>query len=583
MRNQRRGTIYILTLGTALIVALLAAAALLAVRARRRQADLTEHMLQAQCNAHTGLEMALFRIANNSTWRTLLSVDTWAAPVATRTGTYSFMGIDPDDGNVTGDTLDPVVLTAVGTCGPARQKVSVRLKMRNAGLRCLEPVINSKGNLVFDATTVNGNRLVSSNARVSATTGTQVYVKAESKLNPTASGGSVFYSGTSTDGTWPRTMPVASTVVSYYQTNGTAIASTDLPQWDAEQLANAGMSDGTTGWEPLDACTLTLDTAASQTPWSIFVDGRSGPGDGPSQVVTEKLQSGATFAVTADAKAASGSLNLRISLRVVSTGSGTQTFSTTWTTVDSAVFATVAGSITPTWTGSLVEAKWFVESESSSGEFWFDDAGLKDAEAQAGFLAIHRKVLSPACNPFGAGTTNTRGIYVIDCSKKPISIKDSRIVGTLVLLNYDATNSLIHGSMSWQPAVASADPAVANQPILVANKKLNFDTSTADLSEGLVNLNLNPIGTPYGSVQDSDKDDVVPSLFDGLIYVNGNTTVTGSLRLQGVMVIDGTTTFTGADVVANYDPLYYWYNAPPGFEDSPVPELVPGSFRRVVD
>lgn len=583
MRNRRRGTIYILTLGTSLIVALLAAAALLAVRARRRQADLTEYMLQARCNAHTGLEMALFRIANSSAWRELFSIDTWAVPAATRTGTYFFTGIDPDDGNLTDNTLDPVVLTAVGTCGPARQKVSVRLKMRNAGLRCLEPVINSDGNLVLDATTVNGNRFVSSNARVSATTGSQVYVKAESKLTPSVSGGSVFHAGTSTKGTWPRTMPVATTIVSYYQTSGTAIASTDLPQWDAEQLVNAGMSDGTTGWEPLDACALTLDTAASRTPWSIYVDARSGPGDGPSQIVTEKLQSGATFAVTADAKAASGSMNLRISIRVVSTGSGTQTFSTSWTTVDSTVFATVAGSITPTWTGSLVEAKWFVESESSSGGFWFDDAGLKDAEARAGFLAIHRKVLSPACNPFGAGTTNARGIYVIDCKKAPISIKNSRIVGTLVLLNYDDTNSLIHGSMSWQPAVASADPAVANQPILVANKKMNFGTSAADLNEGLVNLNLNPLGTPYGSVQDSDKDDVVPSHLDGLIYVNGNVTVTGSLRLHGVMVSAGTATFTGADVAVNYDPLYYWYNAPPGFEDAPVPELVPGSLRRVVD
>jgi hypothetical protein len=582
MKNQRRGSIYIMTLGTALIVAVLAAAALLSVRVQRRQADLSRAILQARCNAQTGLEMALFRIESSPTWRTGLAGDTWATPAATRTGTYSFTGVDPDDGNLTDDNFDPVLITATGTCGLATQKTAVRLKMRKMGLRCLEPAINSKGDLVFDATTVNGDRLVSSNLKSSATNGSQIYVETEAKVSVTATGGSVFHAGTNTDGTWPREMPVDSSVLAYYQTNGTAIAAADLPQWDAEELINGGMS-ATSGWVPVDACTLTLDTAASKTPWSIFVGARSGPGDGPSQIVTEKLQSGASYAVTADAKVASETMNLRISIRVVSTGSGSQVFSTTWTNVGSAAFATVAGTVTPTWTGSLVEARWFVESQTSSSEFWFDDAGLKNADAQAGFLAIHRKVLSPASNPFGAGTTNARGIYVIDCGGSPISIRDSRIVGTLVLLNYDATQSLIHGSMSWQPAVVSADPAFTNQPILVANKALKFNTSAVDLNEGLLNVNLNPTGTPYETIQDSDKDDVVPSLLDGLIYVNGDVTVTGSLRLHGVMVSQAVATFTGADVVATYDPVYYWYNAPPGFEGTPAVDLVQGSFRRVVD
>jgi len=222
MRTRRRGSVYIMTLGTALIVSALAAAALLAVRAQRRQADLAQDILQARCNAETGLEMALFRFANNSSWRTLLKTDTWAAAEATRCGTYSFVGIDPEDGNLIDNTMDPVELTATGTCGQATQKVSVRLEIRNAGLRCLEPVINSKGNLIFDATTVNGDRRVSSNARVSAANASQIYVKAESKLAATTSDGSVFHEGTSTDGTWPREMPVASTVLATYEAMGTA-------------------------------------------------------------------------------------------------------------------------------------------------------------------------------------------------------------------------------------------------------------------------------------------------------------------------------------------------------------------------
>jgi carbohydrate binding protein with CBM4/9 domain len=583
MRIQRRGTIYIMTLGTALIVGMLAAAALLAVRTQRRQADLAQEMLQARLNAQAGLEMALFRIEENSNWRQLLTADTWATPASTPCGAYSFLGVDPDDANLTDDDFDPVGITATGTCGPATQKIAVRLEMRNMGLRCLEPGIHSKGNLVLDATTVNGDRLVSSNARTSAATGSQIYVAAESKLNLTVSEGSVFHAGTSTDGDWPREMPVAADALTYYQANGTAIDAADLPQWDAQQLTNPAMSDAATGWEALDACTLVLNAEASQTPWSLLIDGRSGPSDGPSQIITEKIQSGGTYTVSADAKAMSGEMNLRVSMRIVSTGAGTQTFSSTWTPVDSTAFITVSGALTPTWTGELTEARWFVESETGSVGFWFDDACLCDASAQAGFLALHRTVLSPANNPFGVGTTNAQGIYVIDCGGSPISIKDCRIFGTLVLLNYDDTQSVVHGSMSWEPSVASTDPAITNLPILMADGALQFSTSSDDLDEGLLNVNLNPTGTPHEGSADSDKLDTIPSLLDGLIFVNGNLDVTSSLRLHGVMVIDGVATFTNADVNATYDPLYYWYNAPPGFEADPAVDLVPGSFRRVVD
>lgn len=583
MPSQRKGTIYIMTLGTALIVSMLAAAALLAVRAQRRHTILAQEILQARSNALTGLEMALFRIENSSTWRQSLASDTWDTPASTRCGTCSFVGVDPDDANLTNDDFDPVVITATGTCKSATQKIAVRLEMRNTGLRCLEPVIHSKGNLVFDATTVNGDRLVSSNMRTSATTGSQIYVEAESKLSPTVSGGSVFYSGTSTEGTWPRELPVASNALTYYQTNGTPIDAADLPQWDAQQLTNPTMSDAATGWDALDACTLVLEGQGSQTLWSLLIDSRSGPGDGPSQVITEKIQSGGTYTVTADVKTMSGAMNLRISMSVVSTGSGSQVFSTTWTPVDSTAFVTLAGNLAPTWTGELIEAKWFVESETSSVGFWFDDACLCDANAQAGFLALHRTVLSPASNPYGTGTTNAQGIYVIDCGGSPISIKDCRIFGTLVLLNYDDTQSLVHGSMNWEPSVASTDLAVTNLPILMADGALQFSTSSDDLDEGLLNVNLNPTGTPHEGAADSDKLDTIPALLNGLIFVNGNLGVTSSLRLHGAMVIDGVATFTNADVNATYDPLYYWYNAPPGFEAEPAVDLVPGSFQRVVD
>ena len=581
MQKHRRGSIYIMTLGTALIVGMLAAAGLLAVRTQRRHVDLTQDMLQARLNAQTGLEMALFRFESTPDWRAQLATDAWNTDATTGYGTYRFAGIDPEDGDLLDGEFDPVLLTATGGSRSAVQKIEVRLKIRHPGMNCLKTVIHSKGDLVFDSTDITGNRAVSSDGKLSATNGSQVYVDAEAKGAINASGGSVFHADTTNEGDWPREMPAAP--FAYCLANGTPIDASDLPLCDAQLLTNVAMADATNNWSAFGSCTLTLNTDQSQTQWCILVDGRSGPMDGPSQDITNSIQSGETYAVTADAKAVSGSMHMRLSLQTVSTGGGTQFFSGPWVTVGSSAFATVAGSLTPTWTGSLIEAKWFLESEASSDAFKFDDAGLRVANAPAGTLAIHRTVLSPNSNPFGAGTTNPQGIYVVDCGGDPISIKDCRIVGTLVILGNDKTDSILHGSINLAPVIESQDPSDTNLPILLLDKDFCLSTSDTDLDEGLANVNCNPTGTPYEGSDDSDKEDTYPSLLNGLVYAKGNLSVTSSLRLHGVMVVAGKATFTEATVNATYNPIYYWDNAPPDFQTDPVIELVPGTFRQKVD
>ena len=426
MRNYRRGSIYIMTLGTALIVALLAAAALLAVRSQRRQVNLTQDMIQARLNAQTGLEMALFRIDSNSDWRALLANDTWDTPASTRNGTYSFKGIDAEDGDLTDSVFDSVVITATGTCGPAVQKVQFRLKIRQPGLRCLEPLVHSGSDLTFDATTFTGDRMVSSNHDLKAKENSQVYADAEAEHDVSAKDTSVFHKETSTVGEWPREMPDTATVLEYYLTNGTVIDFTDLPLWGEQRITNPDIAEGTTDWVAYGGCNLTLDADESQTPWCILVDGRTVPGDGPCQDVSEAIQSGETYSLTADAKVVGGEMNLRVSLRVVSTGAGTQTFSTPWKSVKDS-FKTVEGDVTPIWTGELLEAKWTIESELQTLSFRFDDAWLGIANKPSDCRVIDRVVLSPTQNPYGDGSTNASGIYVIDCSGKPIVVKDCRI------------------------------------------------------------------------------------------------------------------------------------------------------------
>ena len=571
MGARRRGSIYIITLGMSLIVATLATAGLLAVRVQRNRSELLQHTLQARLNAESGLEQALLQIAETATWRSDFA----------NAGAFGVTVVDPIDGNLTDEALDPVVLTATGVSGSATQKIEVRLEARRPGLRCLEPVIHCDNDLVFKSTTVVGDRLVSANHDLKAELGSQIYVDAEAGNKIEAKDSSVFHASTTTAGDWPREMPDPATVLDYYLNNGTQINFTDLPLWGAEQIVNPDMGSGTTGWMNY-FCNLSVDVEPSQTPWSIRASGRTLSISGPYQSIGNVIQSGETYALSADVMAIGGAMNMRIDIWINSSGSGIQCFPTSWMPVDAA-FTTITGNVTPTWTGSLTSANLLVRSEIGKNGFKLDDVSLRVANTPADCRVIHREVLSPTNNPYGAGNTNAEGIYVIDCGGKPIVVKDCRIVGTLVLIDQKESDSRIRGSINWEPAVFSDDPSVPNLPILLSDKELRFDTSAVDLNEKLININFNPPGVPYSGSTDSDKTDRYPSILKGIVYTKKKVFVESDFRIDGVLVGHDNLEFTGASVNATYEPVYYWYNAPPGFQDDPIMEIVAGSFRRVVD
>ncbi len=589
MRTSRRGTIYIITLGMSLIVATLATAGLLAVRAQRSQTGLFEDTVQARLNAQSSLEMALLRLEETGNWRADIEAIQTSVANATSAEITGFTAVD-EDGNVADDPLDDIVITAVGVSGPATQKVQVRLKARQPGLRCLEPVIHSHEDIVLDSTRVGysptdgySNRMVSSNRKIRARVGSQIYNDAEAKDEVTATDGSVFHADTTTEGVWPREMPDKATVLDYYLNNGTQIDINDLPFWGAEQLVNPDMGNGTDEWVDY-GCDLVLDADASQTPWSLRVRNRSSDMAGPVQYMPDAIQSGETYALSADVKSYVGPMWMRIELYTRIDETDVDRFETAWFWVDSS-FSTIQGNVTPEWTGTLTDACVLVRSAGSTYPFKIDDASLRVADTPPDCRVIHRVLLSPTNNPYGVGTTNPQGIYVIQCNDATLWIKDCRIVGTLVLMDHDQGSSLICGSVNWTSAVEpSRDHSVTNLPILLSDRDLHFSTTGDALNEGLVNADLGDPSAPGGFNGDSDKEDEYPSIFQGIIYTQHKILVNSAgLRIHGCLVSHRVMSFDDSDVTATYDPVYYWYNAPPGFRVDPVMELDAGSFLRVVD
>lgn len=201
---------------------------------------------------------------------------------------------------------------------------------------------------------------------------------------------------------------------------------------------------------------------------------------------------------------------------------------------------------------------------------WID---VDDLPHNLGSPIIDRAVLAPDLNPFGGGT-NAEGIYVIDCRGESLTISDSRIVGTLVLLNPGScrTSSSVH----W-------DAAVPHYPALLVQGNFTFAHQLAtNLSESSQGVNFNPAGAPYQGVADSDQSDSYPSRIRGLVHVSGTLTyaalspaskVCGAV-VAGAVVSNSNAEFDYSDVHLNHPP--------PGFRDGTSMVVSPSSWQRVV-
>lgn len=570
-----------------MIVAVLAVAGLTLVRVQRRQVDSGNDMRNAQSYAKVAVDMAWYRVQNDASWRSKMAVGTWATDQVIGDGFYSFTATDPLDGDLNDSAVDPVVIVGVGKSGNFTQKLQMEIRALQPGIRCLEPMVQAEGSLTFDGGTVTSNRMVSANKDAKVKNNAQAYTDAEAGNQIKTSSGGVWHGTTTTSGNWPRQMPNVSTVYGYYTFNGTTINYNDLPAWNANLIANPGAESSATSISPWYAvsCSASISTVIKKTGLrSFYCYNRNSTGDYLAQDVTAKLQSGVTYYTEAQVRTSENNTDdFTVKLKVVSSGSGTQYFDMTETGTAGTSWKKISGTQTVTWTGTLTQAELYIFCDDYDERPYVDDVIMQEEGAPSDVKVLHRQVLSPARNPFGSMMTNSKGIYVIDCGGQKISIKNSRIVGTLVLLNQNEGGSEIAGSIHWAPAVASADPAVTNLPALISNKQLNlFFTNTA-LNESLVNANFNPNGIPYNESQDSDKSDTYPSEIRGVIYTEKKIEIQNSPSITGVLVGHEDINSKNATVTLKYNALYFERNAPPGFQAAPTYYIVPNSYRQVVN
>lgn len=190
-----------------------------------------------------------------------------------------------------------------------------------------------------------------------------------------------------------------------------------------------------------------------------------------------------------------------------------------------------------------------------------------------GIATINRRLFSPSNNPFVSGASNPQGIYYIDCAGATINVQNSRIVGTLVLLNA-GPNSALQGAML-------AEPAVSNFPTLIVKGDFRMAASGVLSEVGTPNVNFNPPGLAYNGISNSVTNDSFATDLQGLYYISGALSFSGSTSISGVVVGGSTVSITG-NVSLNHDDRFV-KNAPPGFDSPPILKPLAASWTRVMN
>ena len=236
--------------------------------------------------------------------------------------------------------------------------------------------------------------------------------------------------------------------------------------------------------------------------------------------------------------------------------------------------SSIAGNVTLTKTTGIVPRQMpgnTVFDYYLANGTWIDIASIP---LTSGTHQLFKKVLAPSVNLFGP-SGNAEGIYVIDCQGQNLIIENTRVMGTLVIIN-PGTTCRIQGSNHWSPVSP-------NYPALMVRGNVQFQMSQLDLNETLLATNFNPTGAPYNGTFDSDITDTYPSKIKGLVYVSGQLRVPTAVGNEPLF--DGSvvcTTFQAdslGDVTFSYRPTHIHY-PPPGFAAGSTMQVVPGTWTR---
>ncbi|MAT15856.1 MAG: hypothetical protein CMJ46_11380 [Planctomyces sp.] len=569
-RSRRRGSMYLSVLMVSVLVSLLGMSALVVKRVQRRNHQSAMDASQARFLAQSALRIAMLDIENDSDWRYNFPNGTWEENVPLLGGTYKIEGYDPSDGDLSDNPEEPVVLVATGTVGAARQRTQLTLTPVNRGFNFLEKALVSQDDItVENSSYVYCNQFLTTNDDFDAQSGSSVVSDVEAADNIDGSG---TYYGTKEQQVTQESFPDTDDILSYYLARGTYINYNSIQDVAPNIIKNSTFDQNIDLWGS-DSCSI---MRGDWTPYNgaghLYCYNRNSTSDAATYDIKDRIEKGVSYNFSFRVRPTDGVVDyFKIIIETTSTGEGTQQ-NTVYGFVTSNLFYThLTGTITPTWTGTLTSAKLRIETHWTTTGFHVDDFVLKEPNPPAG--TIFRRVLSPNHNPYGE--TNEEGIYIIDCGGSKLAIEDSRILGTLVLLNPRSDSQVNPGGIAWSPVKS-------NFPCLLVKGSFSICANNDGLNETRDDVNYNPIGAAHSSLgEDADTVDIIPTRINGLIYVSDDLTFKNNTNIEGV-VLTGDKTDIFNTFTLTYNSIFFTH-PPPGFSAPETIRILLNSVQKPLD
>ncbi len=170
----------------------------------------------------------------------------------------------------------------------------------------------------------------------------------------------------------------------------------NIPTPQPNLLSNPDMELGTVNWEAIPGAIAYADWVTIHGGAQSLYTYRSNANSesGVRQDVTSQIANGLTYELSAWMMkwAASSPFDVRIQLRVTSTGDGEKIFSTGISLINNVDFRLTQGTVTPTWSGTLVSAYWEATGISKIQEIYVDDAVLRAKQLRKQIVNISLQV-----------------------------------------------------------------------------------------------------------------------------------------------------------------------------------------------
>lgn len=191
--SRRRASIYVMVLGTALLVTVLGLSALLNVQVKSAAQSGGADFAQARLLAQSAIDYGMWLTSSDPDWRNKRSNGAWIAGMKAGNGTFDLSVVDPNDGDFTDSPTEAVLMTGTGRFGDAACALRVRLKPQAAPLDVLRTSVHVTNGLVIATNgriTANGGP-VSSNGTIQVNGGISGDAEAAAVVNPQKVSGTV--------------------------------------------------------------------------------------------------------------------------------------------------------------------------------------------------------------------------------------------------------------------------------------------------------------------------------------------------------------------------------------------------------